>query len=130
MGNVVTANGLQPDEQKIVAIVDMPPPTDVLSVQRLLGMSRHLSQCTPNESTITASLRELLKKNADCEWTKVHDPVLQQLKTTVTHAPTLFFLFYLTYLSSIHEKAMYRYVLDGKSALAWELPYPGHLSST
>ena len=38
--------------------------------------------------------------------------------------------FFLPYLSSIHEKAMYRYVLDGKSALAWELPFPGHLSST
>ena len=25
---------------------------------------------------------------------------------------------------------MYRYVLDGESALAWELPFPGHLSST
>ena len=43
------------------------------------------------------------------------------------------FFFYLPYLSSIHEKAMYRYVLDGKSALAWELLFPrhlGHLSST
>ena len=40
------------------------------------------------------------------------------------------FFFYFPYLSSIHEKAMYRYVLDGKPALAWELPYPGHLSST
>ena len=40
------------------------------------------------------------------------------------------FFFYLPYLSSIHDKAMYRYVLDGKSALAWELPFPGHLSST
>ena len=41
-----------------------------------------------------------------------------------------FFILYLPYLSSIHEKAMYRYVLDGKSALAWELLFPGHLSST
>ena len=40
------------------------------------------------------------------------------------------FFFYLLYLSSIHEKAMYRYVLGGESALAWELPFPGHLSST
>ena len=38
--------------------------------------------------------------------------------------------FYLPYLSSIHEKAMYCYVLNGKSALAWELLFPGHLSST
>ena len=41
-----------------------------------------------------------------------------------------FSFFYLPYLSSIHEKAMYRYALDGESALACELPFPGHLSST
>ena len=40
------------------------------------------------------------------------------------------FFFNLPYLSSIHEKAMYRYVLDGKFALAWELLFPGHLSFT
>ena len=91
MGNVVTANGLQPDEQKIVAVVDMPPPTDVSFLQRLLGMSRYLSQYIPNESTITAPLRKLLKKNADRKWTKSHDAALQQLKTALTHAPTLSF---------------------------------------
>ena len=35
------------------------------------------------------------------------------------------FFFHLPYLSSIHEKAMYCHVLDGESALAWELPFPG-----
>ena len=40
------------------------------------------------------------------------------------------FFFYLSYLSSIYEKAIYRYVLDGKFALAWELPFPGYLFST
>ena len=91
MGDVVTANGLQPDEQKIVAIVDMPPPTDVSSLQRLLGMSKYLSQCIPNECTITAPLRELLKKNADWKWTKSHDTALQQLKTALAHPSTLSF---------------------------------------
>ena len=41
-----------------------------------------------------------------------------------------FVFLYLPYLFSTHEKAMYCYVLGGKSALAWELPFPGHLSST
>ena len=91
MSNVVTANGLQPDEQKIVAIVDISPPTDVSSLQRQLGMSRYLSRYIPNDSKITAPFRELLKKNADWKWTKSHDTALQQLKTALTHAPTLSF---------------------------------------
>ena len=39
------------------------------------------------------------------------------------------FIFHI-YLRTIHEKAMYRYVLDGESALAWKLSFSGHLSST
>ena len=37
---------------------------------------------------------------------------------------------YVFFATFIHEKAMYRYVLDSKSALALELLFPGHLSST
>ena len=62
MGHLVTEHGLKPDDEKINAIANMPPPTDVLSLQRLLGMTKYLSQYIPNESTITAPLRELLKK--------------------------------------------------------------------
>ena len=40
------------------------------------------------------------------------------------------YFFYFSYLSSIHEKAMYCYGLDGKPALAWDLAFPGRLSST
>ena len=38
--------------------------------------------------------------------------------------------FNLAYLSSSYGKAMHCYVLDGKPALALELLFPGHLSST
>ena len=62
MGHLVTEHELKPDDEKINAIVNMPPPTDVPSLQRLLGMTKYRSQYIPNESTITAPLRELLKK--------------------------------------------------------------------
>ena len=48
--------------KKISAIVDMPQPTDEKSLQRLLGMTKYLSLYILNESSITAPLRELLKK--------------------------------------------------------------------
>ena len=44
----------------------MPPPCDIPSLQRFLGMTKHLSQYIPNESAITSPLRILLKKG--CEW--------------------------------------------------------------
>ena len=91
MGNVATKNGLQPDQQKVLAIVDMPPPTDEKALQRLLGMIKYLSQYIPHESSITAPLRELLKKNAEWKWTESHDKALKDLKTALTSAPTLSF---------------------------------------
>ena len=61
MGNVVTREGLKPDDKKIEAIVNMPQPSDIPFLKRLSGITKHLSQYIPNESTITAPLRALLK---------------------------------------------------------------------
>lgn len=37
LGHLLTANGVQADPEKVRAISDMPKPTDVKGVQRLLG---------------------------------------------------------------------------------------------
>ena len=66
---------------------------------------------------------------------KCRESIYSKMCLLFINGPRLYFgvffcFFYLPYLSSIQEKAMYHYVLDGKSALAWKLPFPGHLSST
>ena len=38
MGHIISAEGVEPNPDKIQAIIDMPNPTDVKGVQRLLGM--------------------------------------------------------------------------------------------
>ena len=53
MGNLVSSKGIKRDPKKVEAIVDMPTPTDVPSLQRLLGMIKYLAQYIPNESAIT-----------------------------------------------------------------------------
>ena len=62
MGHLVTEDGLKPDDKKINATVRMPSPTDVSSLQRLLGIGKYLSHYIPNESVITAPLHKPLKK--------------------------------------------------------------------
>ena len=52
MGHFVIKEGLNPDDQKIDAIVNMPPPINVPFLQRYLGMIKYLSQYTPNESSV------------------------------------------------------------------------------
>ena len=45
----------------------------------------------------------------------------------------IFFVLFAIFILYSRESELYRYTLDGKSALAWELPFSrfmGHLSST
>ena len=66
MGSRVTADGLQPDEAKVRAIKNMPPPDDKEGLQRFLDVIKYLTLYIRHESTIMAPLRQLLKQ--DVEW--------------------------------------------------------------
>ena len=91
MGHIVTEDGLKADNEKINAIVNMPDPHDIASLQRLLGMTKYLSQYIPNESIITAPLRALLKKNAKWVWSNEHSTAITELKRLLVSSPVLAF---------------------------------------
>lgn len=63
MGHI-TAKGQKVDDSKIKAIVDISTPEDKQCLQRLLGMIKFLAQYISNEASLTAPLRQLLKKDA------------------------------------------------------------------
>ncbi|CAI5681987.1 unnamed protein product [Oreochromis niloticus] len=91
MGHIITAAGQKADVSKIKAIVDMPTPEDKQSLQRLLGMTKFLAQYIQNEASLTAPLRQLLKKDTAWQWQPHHTAALQMLKATLTQAPVLRF---------------------------------------
>ena len=54
-------------------------------------------------------------------------------KSKKSAAFVLFFVLFAIFILHSRESELYRYILDGKSALAWELPFSrfmSHLSST
>ena len=53
IGHVATGEGLRVDPRKVRAITDMPRPTDVPSVQRLLGMTQYLAKLLLHLSDMT-----------------------------------------------------------------------------
>ncbi len=91
LGNIVSKDGLRPDEDKIAAIVDMPTPECKQDIQRLLGTLNFLSQYIPNMSEVTAPLRSLLKKENQWTWQHEHDTALKRIKTILTSKPVLKF---------------------------------------
>ena len=47
LGHLITANGLEPDPEKVKAIEDMPRPIDVEGMQRFNGFINYLARFMP-----------------------------------------------------------------------------------
>ena len=89
LGDKLTAQGVQPDKDKIKAILDMPRPTDKTGVLRIMGMVNFIGKYIPNLTAKTACIRELLHKDCDFKWAQKHEQEWQILKKTLTTAPAL-----------------------------------------
>ena len=57
LGQKLTVNGIEPDENKIISILKMPKPEDKKDVQRLLGLINYVGKFIPNLSELTATMR-------------------------------------------------------------------------
>ena len=89
MGHVISADGLKVDSAKVEAIKDMPIPTDKQAVQRLLGMVNYVQKFAPRLSEVTEPLRQLIKKDVEFYWDKIHDKCLHEIREILTSAPVL-----------------------------------------
>ena len=67
MGHRITENGLHSDPEKVRAIMDMPPPTNLEELRRYLGVVNYLGKFLPNATNTLSPLQNLLKK--DVSWT-------------------------------------------------------------
>ena len=89
-GHQLTRDGALPDQRKVAAILNMPPPSDRQGVMRLLGMACYIAKFCPNFSSITAPIRSLLVKENDFCWRPdIHGAAFDSLKTLLVNAPVL-----------------------------------------
>ena len=89
IGHVATDKGLCVDPHKVKAIVDMPAPTDVAAVQRLLGLAQYLSKFLPHLAYMTKPLRDLTPKDTVWVWDDPQETIFTMLKNAVSSSPTL-----------------------------------------
>ena len=82
-------NGVQADPEKIRAITEMPKPTDVIGVQRFLGLINYLSKFLPKMSELCKPLRVLTLRETECCWLEAYGKVFQEMKLLVTNSPVL-----------------------------------------
>ena len=89
IGHLLTAEGLKIDPEKVRAVKQMPRPTDVKGIQRLLGMANYLAKFCPHLSDQCEMLRQLTHKDCKWDWTAQHEESFLRLKETITDAPVL-----------------------------------------
>ena len=89
LGDKLSSQGVQPDQEKIKAIQNMPRPTDKTGVLRIMGMVHFIGKFIPNLTAKTACIRELLYKDCEFSWTDEHEQEWRKLKTTPTTVPVL-----------------------------------------
>ena len=91
VGHVLNADGVNPDPQKVEAIIAMPTPANREDLQRFLSVVTYLSQFIPNMSQKSAALRQLLQKDVEWSWGQVEEDTFTCLKTSISSAPVLKF---------------------------------------
>ncbi|XP_030855067.1 uncharacterized protein K02A2.6-like [Strongylocentrotus purpuratus] len=87
-GMIYDADGVHPDPHKVEAIKSMSPPENKTQLREFLGMITYLSPFMRNLSAQTASLRGLLKQDAEFQWTPTHQTAFNDLRDKVCHDAT------------------------------------------
>ena len=84
-GNVLSKDGLSPDNKKVELIQQWPTPTDHKKLQSFLGTVNYLSCFLAFLSDLHVPLQALLKKDTEFKRTPVHQHAFDQIKLHVSN---------------------------------------------
>ena len=89
LGHVVSAEGISVDPQKIEAVVDWKPPTNVTEVRSFLGLASYYRKFVEGFSKIATPLTKLTRKEEKFIWSEACQNSFDELKQRLTTAPVL-----------------------------------------
>ncbi|XP_068158177.1 uncharacterized protein [Drosophila tropicalis] len=89
LGHVVSEDGIHTDPEKVAAIRNLQPPTNVKELRRCLCIASWYRRFVPNFSDTVQPLTSLLKKGLSWFWNVEQQQAFDALKTRLTTAPVL-----------------------------------------
>jgi len=89
LGFVVSAHGVEVDEEKIKAVREWKTPQNVSQVRRFLGLADFYYQFVKDFSFIAAPINQLTKKDILFYWGEVQENAFEELKKRLTSASLL-----------------------------------------
>ncbi len=91
LGHHISSQGNRPSEDKVRAISELKPPTNVTELRRVMGMVNFLGRYLPQLSNVSRPLNELLQAGAIWRWDAPQQVAFNVLKKLVSEAPALAF---------------------------------------
>ena len=91
-GNIIGADGIEPDPEKFTTICYMTARTDVKELHTFIGLANYLGRFTPHLATVSAPLRDLCKTNVpyDC-LAPEHDAAFSNLNKDISSTEVLLY---------------------------------------
>lgn len=89
LGYIFNESGVHPNPAKIDAIFSAPVPVDTKQVQSFVGLCNFYSRFIPNFASQMSPFYELLKKNSQFKWTKLHQQSFDKIKQTFVNSNVL-----------------------------------------
>ena len=89
LGFVVSAKGVQVDEEKVQAIRDWPTPTNAAQVRSFHGLAGFYRRFVKDFSTVAAPLTDVMKKHVSFKWGRAQEEAFQAIKHKLINPPLL-----------------------------------------
>ncbi|CAI5640726.1 unnamed protein product [Oreochromis niloticus] len=89
LGHVVSEKGVATDPEKVVAVGDWPPPSNVAELRSFLGLASYYRRFVKDFATVASPLHQLTNKGQRFGWTEDCAAAFEQLKTALVSAPVL-----------------------------------------
>jgi len=89
LGYVVDRRGLRADPDKVKTMLELPRPTNVSGVRRVVGSFSWYRRFVPEFSSIVSPLTNLTKKNSKFIWTDKCEDAFRKIKEKLVAAPIL-----------------------------------------
>uniref|UniRef100_A0A096LYT1 Gypsy retrotransposon integrase-like protein 1 n=1 Tax=Poecilia formosa TaxID=48698 RepID=A0A096LYT1_POEFO len=90
-GHTISKDGLQPDQDKVTAVIHAPAPHDTSSLRSFLGLASWYSKFIPDFATVIEPLRAVLRDSTDLsfEWTTEAHSSFTSFKDLIVNSPAL-----------------------------------------
>ena len=89
LGSVVSADGIEPDPDKVKAVADWPTPQNLTELRAFVGLANYYRRHVEEFSKIARPLTDLTKKNRPFSWNDEQQAAFEELKRRLINYPVL-----------------------------------------